>query len=326
MTFGKLFAFSIIMNRSKIYLQMRNLLFLLLLLFTHLSFGQKSNVTIVLDPGHGGKDPGHLPHDKHFQQEKALTLIISKKLENYLTNNLTNVKVVQTRTTDTYPSLDKRVEIANNKNDDLFLSLHINGNPKSNVRGTETHIHNRGSKKALKLANYIERQFKTRAGRKSRGVKTSEDRGGNFQVLKFTKMPSVLVECGFITNQGEGAYLNSTYGQEIIASAIFRAIRKYLIETYPAIKFMEKPSNKNSNKEDGLVYKVQIMAALDPVDLDIPEFKKLPEAVERVKIDSKSMYKYKYFIGKFKTQKDAKKMQKKAKDAGFKDAFLVRIE
>lgn len=305
---------------------MQKVLFILGLLFTQLSFGQKNDVTIVLDPGHGGKDPGHLPHDKKFQQEKALTLIISKKLENYLTNNLSHVKVVQTRTNDTYPSLDKRVEVANEKNADIFLSIHINGNPKSSVRGTETHIHNRSSKKALKLANFIERQFKTRAGRKSRGIKTSEDRGGNFQVLKFTKMPSVLVECGFITNPEEGAYLNSTYGQEIIASAIFRAIRKYLIQTYPKIKFKKDASIKEGQKDDGLIYKVQIMSSIDPVALDIPEFKKLPEAVERVKIDSKSMYKYKYYIGKFKDQKEAKKMQKKAKDAGFKDAFLVRIE
>lgn len=297
-------------------------IFILISAFT---FSQKKNVTIVLDPGHGGKDPGHLPHDKKFRQEKELTLIIAKKLEGYLTNNLTNVKVVHTRDTDTYPSLDQRVEIANSKNADLFLSLHINGNPKSSVRGTETHIHNRKSKKALKLATYIENQFKNRAGRKSRGLKTSADRGGNFQVLKFTKMPSVLVECGFITNPTEGAYLNSTYGQEIIASAIFRAIRKYLKETYPGIKFQQE-ANTDKRHEAGITYKVQIMSSIDPVDVDIPEFKKLDEKVERVKVDSKSMYKYKYYIGSFDNLKDAKKLQKEAQEKGFKDAFIVRLE
>ena len=303
---------------------MRHITIFVFLLVSAFVYSQKKNVTIVLDAGHGGKDPGHLPHNKKYQQEKALTLIISKKLEGYLSNNLVNVNVKQTRTGDTYPSLDKRVEIANGNNADLFISLHINGNPKANVRGTETHIHNRSSKKALKLANYIEHQFKTRAGRKSRGIKTSADRGGNFQVLKFTKMPSVLVECGFITNSTEGAYLNSTYGQEIIASAIFRAIRKYLKETYPNIKFTKDAASKETH--DGVIYKVQIMSSIDPVEIDIPEFKKLDTAVERVKMDSKSMYKYKYFIGKFKSHKDAKKLQKKVQDQGFKDAFIVRIE
>lgn len=305
---------------------MQRTAFFIFLLSVFTLFAQKKDVTIVLDPGHGGSDPGHLPHDKNFKQEKELTLIITKKLQGYLTNNLVNVNVVTTRTKDTYPSLDKRVEIANSKNADLFLSLHINGNPKSTVRGTETHIHNRKSKKALKLATYIENQFKNRAGRKSRGIKTAADRGENFQVLKFTKMPSVLVECGFITNPTEGAYLNSTYGQEIIASAIFRAIRKYLKETYPSIEFQKKEENTVVRNDNGVTFKVQIMSSIDPVETDIAEFKKLNEKVERVKVDSKSMYKYKYYIGSFDNLKDAKKLQKEAQEKGFKDAFIIRLE
>ena len=176
------------------------------------------------------------------------------------------------------------------------------------------------------MSKKINKQFKDRALRPNKGIQTLNDRKHNLYVLQYTKMPAVLIETGFLSNPSEERYLNSEHGQSIIASAIFRAIRKYLIQTYPNIQFLEKPGTKGSNKEDGLVYKVQIMSSIDPVELTIPEFKKLPEAVERVKINSSSMYKYKYFIGKFKDQKNAKKMQKKAKEAGFKDAFIVRIE
>src|SRR5688572_25417757 len=157
----------------------------------------EQSITILIDPGHGGKDPGHLPTVEGIQQEKEIALAISTKVGHYLTHNLSNVKVVYTRTDDTYPTLDERVDIANSKKVDYMLSIHVNGNENPDIHGTETHIHNFDAKKSYEWALLIESQFRNRAGRKSRGVKTGDDLGHSIQVLKFTEMPTVLVECGF---------------------------------------------------------------------------------------------------------------------------------
>lgn len=284
-----------------------------------LTFGVKTEITILIDPGHGGKDPGHLSVSKTHLQEKDLNLLIAKKIGHYLEHNLSNVSVLYTRTKDVYPTLNDRVSMANNKSVDYMLSVHCNGSENTDILGTETHIHNFDSKEAYKWALEIEKQFKTRAGRKSRGVKTVADIGHSIQILKFTKMPTILIECGFLTQVGEAAYLNSGYGQEIISSAVFRATRAFLKSAHPNIDF-------SPDEITGPSFKVQIMSSIDPLKIDIPEFKKLNYKVERVKINSSSMYKYKYFIGPFATKKQAKKAQKSVQENGYKDAFVVNFE
>lgn len=284
----------------------------------------KSEVTILIDPGHGGKDPGHLPLKDTLMREKDIALGIALKVGNYLTYNLSNVKVMYTRKNDVYPSLDERVAMANDHKVDYMLSIHVNGSTNPKVVGTETHIHNFDAKTSYKWARLIEKQFKTRAGRKSRGVKTAADIGHSIQVLKHTKMPTVLVECGFITNTAEGNYLNSVYGQEIIASAIFRATREFVKSKHPNIDF--NPPQDETNQLDQPHYKVQIMASIDKLEIDIPAFKKLDYPVERIFIESSSMYKYKYYVGPFTDKKTAKKAQKAVQSNGFGDAFIVYFE
>ena len=161
---------------------MKKLFFLFVLLTGGILSAQKSSVTILIDPGHGGKDPGHLPTVEGIAQEKEIALAISNKLGHYLTHNLSNVTVLYTRTDDTYPTLDERVEMANSKNVDYMISIHVNGSDNANISGTETHIHNYDSKTSYQWALLIEEQFKNRAGRKSRGVKTGDDIGHSLQV------------------------------------------------------------------------------------------------------------------------------------------------
>lgn len=281
----------------------------------------KDQVIVVIDPGHGGKDHGRLASKEGFLPEKGLNLKIAKKLGDYIESNLNNVKVYYTRTDDTYPSLDDRVKFANDLKADYFISVHCNGaEDNSSAYGTETHIDSYNSKNAYTLAKRIEKQFSTRAGRKSRGIKTSDDRHHSLQVLKQTNMPSVLVEAGFMSNANEEAYLNSQYGQEIIASAVFRAFREHIKKDHPSINF----NKEDSSEEEGPFYRVQIMSSIEKVDTDIPEFKKLGEEVTRIEVSSKSMYKYKYTIGRSKDKKDIKKLLKKAKDNGFPDAYIVK--
>ena len=297
---------------------MRIILFLALM-FPFISIAEeKESIVVVIDPGHGGKDHGKLASSSDLKPEKSLNLDIAKKLGQYIESNLSNVTVIYTRTDDSYPTLDDRVDLANSKKADYFISIHCNGSPNSSsAKGTETHINSWDNKKSLNLAKTIEQEFKSRAKRKSRGIKTSADRHHSLQVLKETKMPSVLVEAGFMSNPDEEKYLNSTYGQEIIASAIFRAFRTYITKQHPNITFTEP-------QEEGPFYRVQIMSSIDKVDTTIPEFKKLNKTVTRVEVESSSMYKYKYLIGKTKDKKEAKKVMKYARENGFPDAYIVR--
>jgi N-acetylmuramoyl-L-alanine amidase len=294
------------------------------------SFGEKTDLSILLDAGHGGKDPGHLPNGNSGLQEKVLALEITKKVAHYLNYNLSNVNIAYTREDDSYPSLDRRVELANSGKFDFMLSIHVNGNPNIEVHGTETLIHNFQAKDSYKWAKMIEYQFKKRAGRHSRGVKTSDDLGHSLQILKFTKIPTVIVECGFITNISEATYLNSEYGQEIIASAIFRATREFVKYKYPNIDFDPPPievaavlaDNTGEMNDSDETFRVQIMSSIDPVALDIPEFKNLGISVERVLIETQSAYKYRYFVGAFNSKKEAREVQKEVQGKGFKDAFI----
>lgn len=283
----------------------------------------ESSITILIDPGHGGKDPGHLPTTSTIMQEKEIALAISTKVGHYLTHNLSHVSVIYTRTDDSYPTLDERVALANSKKVDYMLSIHVNGSDNPDIHGTETHIHNYDAKKSYQWALLIESQFKNRAGRKSRGVKTSDDLGHSIQILKQTNMPTVLVECGFITNEAEANYLNSVNGQEIIASAIFRATREMLQKNHPDIDFTPSQVATNKNEDDQPYYKIQIMSSIDSVSLTIPEFKKLGYPVERVKTEGSSIYKYKYYVGPYSDKQEAKKVQKEIQANGFADAFIV---
>jgi N-acetylmuramoyl-L-alanine amidase len=221
---------------------------------------------VVIDPGHGGHDPGAIGYKG--TREKDVVLDISKKLGGYINEYLPEVKVVYTRDDDTFVGLEERGHIANKAEGDLFVSIHCNVFNNRNTRGTEVYflgLHRsqaafevmkkensvirfeEGPNKSEelteedlliyelansgymatseKLAGMMEHQFDERAQRHSRGVKQA-----GFIVLFHASMPAILVETGFISNPSEQRYLTSDYGQSIIASALFRAIRNYKLE------------------------------------------------------------------------------------------------
>ena len=304
---------------------MQNLFtFLVFSMLSFASFGQ--GITILIDPGHGGSDPGHEAADKNLLPEKDLTLKIALKFGAYLSERLENVTVLYTRTDDRYPTLDERVNMANSKKVDYFISVHINGSPNTNIKGTETHVHSMSAKKSVKLARAFENEFKTRAGRKSRGVKDSDDREHSLQVLKFTEMTSVLVECGFMTNASEANYLNTTAGQDVIASALFRAMRGHLQETHKNISFTKK-SEKSTTDSDAVAsteksYSVQIMSSKEWLDTEKGGFKNLKHAVSRSQV-SQTGYRYKYFSGTFSSKSEAEAYCNEVKKKGFPDSIVV---
>lgn len=217
---------------------------------------------VVIDAGHGDWEPGSIGYKG--VKEKDIALAVSLKLGEYINQYLPDVEVIYTRKNDTFKELQERGQFANKIEGDLFISIHANAFTNTNVRGTEVYflgLHrsneslnvmkrensvfkNEGTielteqdllvyelansgyiASSEKIATMIDYQFTQRAGRKSRGVKQA-----GFQVLYEASMPAVLIELGFITNPSEQRFLTSDYGQSIMASAIFRAVRDYKLE------------------------------------------------------------------------------------------------
>lgn len=309
-------------------------------------FAQKKSrkIVLVIDAGHGGRDPGK-PKGKQKLHEKELTLIIAKKFGGYVKKYLGDrVKIYYTRTTDKFVTLGKRSRFANSKKADFFISIHCNSNKIKSIHGAEVHIHNHSTRTSKEWAKQLVYQFEKRAGRTCRGIVSSGDRGHNLFVLKKTNMPAVLVETGYMSNPKEEKYLNSKYGQTIIASALYRAFREFLKKKYPKRNFKNrivaedenKPENKKEEKvkkkiKEKIVvkkkkykptYRVQIVASVKKLSLKDKKFRRL-----KMKIDErffpKSTFKYKYTIGKTNSFNKANKLLKKIKRRGIKDAFIV---
>lgn len=189
---------------------------------------EKPVFVVVIDAGHGGKDVGNECSDlTKFKQEKDIVLPVALQLGGYLENLLENVKVIYTRKDDTFLSLEDRTKIANDSSADLFISLHANHHPIQSIYGCQVHIHDHNIKFSNIFAQKIIYQLEERARRKVLKLQTTDSRGHNLFVLQNTRMPAVLIELGFMSNAKEEVYLNSEYGQTILASAIFRAVREY---------------------------------------------------------------------------------------------------
>ncbi len=290
-------------------------------------FSQSKTIKLVIDPGHGGSDPGHVSNYSGHLSEKELNLIISKKVGAYIEDHLQNIEIVYTREDDSYPTLDERVDLANTENADYFISIHCNANAAHGVCGSECHVHSKTSTKAVKLANEIQKQFTEKAGRKSRGVKDTEDRTYSLQVLKYTEMTSVLIECGFMTNENEGKYLNSEDGQEDISMSIYNAFRSFVITQHPDIAFVkEKPESTENlaSTTGGEGYTIQIMSSKTPLETSKDEFKQLGIPVSRNKLNTTSSYKYQYTVGTYGSKDEALLDLEKIQTNGFKDAFILK--
>ena len=271
-------------------------------------YAQSKKFLVCIDPGHGGKDPGKPKGTKKMKDEKDLNLAIAKKLGNYIANRIEGASVMYTRTKDETISLDDRVKLANKKKADYFISIHCNSNPNKYVKGTKTHIHAHSFTASRMLALRIEKELGTRGGRNSRGIMSAKDRGYNLFVLQYTDMPAVLVETGFMSNPSEERYLNSEQGQDLLASAIFRAFRDYIGKKY-------------QSGDRKTVYKVQLMASKTQMEFKSKKLTLL--GLRIVEHRQTGSYKYKYMVGREYDIAAANKLLSEVKKAGFKDAFVV---
>jgi len=328
--------------------------------------------TIVIDPGHGGKDPGTMGTKRYDKYEKDIALSVALMLGDYISNAFSEINVVYTRDKDEFLELNERTDIANRLKADLFISIHCDGFTNSKASGASVFVMGMSKLKAnldvamrenaaiylednykqkydgfdpksiesyivfnlmqnayleqsLQLAEEVEQEFATKANRKSRGVKQAP-----FYVISRTNMPSILVECGFLTNPSEEDFLQSLVGQDYIASAIFRAFKSYkegienvndlLIEKHLLAKESDSMivSINESHKKNGddVVFKVQIGTYLESMKSNnlFVQIKAKEEYVNGT---------FKYYVGGENKKSSADKIKRKMLDLGFTGAFVV---
>jgi len=238
---------------------------------------------VVIDAGHGGKDPGALGK---ISMEKNITLAISLKLGKLIEEAIPETEVVYTRTDDQFVELHRRAEIANSGKADLFISIHANANDNKNRRGTETYMmgvdaagqnleiaklensaiiyednysahYNNYNPTApesiivlsLLQDNYFEQSlyFATLI-QKHCGVQAAKNNGvkqAGFIVLWNTVMPSVLIEVGYLSNLMDERYINSQTGQDFLAQAIFNAFKEYKLMVESKSEYTQTTQNQS---------------------------------------------------------------------------------
>jgi N-acetylmuramoyl-L-alanine amidase len=176
--------------------------------------GRSTGGTVVIDAGHGGKDPGATSYLGYY--EKEVNLKVAQKIAWRLKNQ--GVQVIMTRNSDTFPELNDRAEIANRAGADLFVSIHHNSNHSRIHRGYTIYIAPNASDASRRAGRLIEKALGT-TGLSSNGMRTND-----YRVLMRTQCPAVLVECGYLSNPSEAAVLYDGDFQNQLASAIAQAI------------------------------------------------------------------------------------------------------
>lgn len=254
--------------------------------------------TVVIDAGHGGKDPGALGRNA---KEKDVVLAIALKVGEYVKKYLPDVKVIYTRKKDVFVPLYKRAEIANKSDADLFISIHANYISNPNIRGVETYAlgparsnenlevakkensvivmedeyttkyegFDPNSAESYILFEYMQSTYVEQSTlmasllqKQFRERAGRHDRGvkqAGFLVLRNITHPSVLVEVGFLSNSNEEKYLMTPNGQAYIASAIFRAIRDYKKQyDEKSTEVVNKVEKKKPSVKNNIVYRIQV--------------------------------------------------------------------
>lgn len=182
-----------------------------------LDINHASNPKVVyIDAGHGGSDTGAIAYGL---REKQITLKTARMVESLLKNR--GYKVIMSRTTDIYPTLSDRTNEANRHNADLFVSIHVNA---GGGTGIETYWYDKGpeAEKSKILAKELQKEMIKATGARDRGVKSA-----NFHVNRESKMPSSLVEIGFIDHPEDAAKLKQDSYLKRLATAIVEGIRGY---------------------------------------------------------------------------------------------------
>ena len=176
---------------------------------------------LVIDAGHGGKDPGAISKDEKIY-EKDINLKIMHELKELLDKD--NIKVYYTRTIDETIYLRPRVTLANEVECDFFISIHCNSSDYTGPNGTEIlyYNHENGNIKTKDLAKILSDELSKTVSLKSSGVMEMKD--DDIFILANAKVPAVIIETGYISNINDLDYLQSQSGQQDIAIGIYNGI------------------------------------------------------------------------------------------------------
>lgn len=327
--------------------------------------GGNGKFIVVLDAGHGGKDPGK--HAKTGLKEKDIALNIVLSVGKILEKN-DDIKVVYTRKTDVFVDLFKRGKIANDANADLFVSIHCNAH-NTQASGSETYVlgihRNKTNFEVAKAENevvYLEENYKEnykgfdpnspesfiglslmQEEYLDQSIKLAsliqnaftnklkrKNRGvkqAGFIVLHQTVMPSVLVETGFITNTAEGAYLNSTKGQKELSKSISDAILDYKTEIDKNVGsiVMDIPIADTISTKENTIKNTVFKIQIAASSKSLE-----PKAYNFKGLQDISREKsgglYKYYYGYTSDYNKIQKLQIEAKNKGYKDAYIVAFK
>ncbi|MFW6238759.1 MAG: N-acetylmuramoyl-L-alanine amidase, partial [Halanaerobiales bacterium] len=189
----------------------------------HLKFSRKSGGesgdVIVLDPGHGGFDPGAVGKDG--LREKEVNLEIALQVKDILENSGYNV--LMTREEDEFISLKQRVDMANEARGRIFISIHCNSANNNHSTGSELFVHPEKIPGSRPLAEAIYKMLMEEPGLADRGIKEEE-----FYVIKNTEMPAILLEIAFLSNSHEESLLGSDVFRRRVSRSIVAGIKEYI--------------------------------------------------------------------------------------------------
>jgi N-acetylmuramoyl-L-alanine amidase len=171
---------------------------------------------VVLDPGHGGKDPGS---SGFGLVEKRLTLDLALRVEKILVGK--GISVELTRRTDEFVEFEERARIANRAPDTLLVSLHFNAHTDRSISGTET-LYWPGSEPGRELASYVQSELGRRLVTRNRGFRPER-----LKVLELSQATAILIECGFISNRWESQRCGAEWFRQILAEEIVQGLLRY---------------------------------------------------------------------------------------------------
>ncbi|MCX6251873.1 MAG: N-acetylmuramoyl-L-alanine amidase [Bacteroidetes bacterium] len=320
--------------------------------------------TVVIDAGHGGKDPGTIGKKT---QEKYVNLGIALKLAEIIRKSLPDVNVILTRDKDEFIELHERASIANRQNADLFISIHCNANHSQIFHGAETYIMGLHRSAAnLEIAktenasilmepdyskkydgfdpnsdeSYItfslfQNAFLYQSTEFAATVQDElKDRGGlddrgvkqaGFLVLYKTTMPSVLVEAGFLSNPEEEKFLISDKGQEYIATAIFRAFNQFKLGIEGGGKAVTEKIQTGQGDPKPDTPAIFYRVQFAMFPTEVNIHSSKFTGVPDVRIyHHQGMFKY--TSGNEKSLENAVKLSDSLKHKGFRDAFVVAFK
>ena len=350
-------------NLNKIVFLLFFILFVLLCGINKIQSQEKPFV-VVLDAGHGGHDSGNrgngyyeknialsiaLKIGKTLEKTKGFKIIYTRKTDVFV-DLIQRANIANKADADLFVSIhcdaftsskafgagtfvlglhenERNFKVAQKENSVIFLEEDYEKNYEgfnlndpecvfSLILMQQTYLD-----QSINLASTIQKSFVENLNRKDRTVKQA-----GFIVLKYTYMPSVLVETGFLTNRSEGAYLNSSVGQVKMASAIAKAIINYKnkraasFETESATKITIDQSISNLNQSD-IYFAVQISASKRKINLKSYNFKGLKDVWR-----TKSVKLYRYYTGKSFTIENAKNKLEETKNKGYNNAFIVAFD